>query len=101
MRLFSILAFLVRMVRRIDLPPSPTYHGTPTMHRRNFLHLTAGAATALAFDPLARAAAQAKTLVAYPDPAVEIVDPRFAKYRVGNAAVERLYTARAEPKRSM
>jgi gluconolactonase len=62
------------------------------MHRRNFLHLTAGAATALAFDPLARAAAQTKTLVAYPDPAVEIVDPRFAKYRVGNAAVERLYT---------
>jgi len=30
--------------------------------------------------------------VAYPDPAVEVVDPRFAKYKIGNAAVERLYT---------
>ncbi|NKB70078.1 MAG: SMP-30/gluconolactonase/LRE family protein [Candidatus Latescibacteria bacterium] len=30
--------------------------------------------------------------VRYPDPAVEVVDPRFAPYRIGNAAVERLYT---------
>ncbi len=28
----------------------------------------------------------------YPDPAVEVLDPRFAKYRIGNSAVERLYT---------
>ena len=28
----------------------------------------------------------------YPDPAVEILDPSFAKYRVMLAAVERLYT---------
>ena len=28
----------------------------------------------------------------YPDPAVEILDPSFARYRVGLAAVERLYT---------
>ena len=28
----------------------------------------------------------------YPDPAIEIVDPRFAHYRLGNAAVERLWT---------
>jgi gluconolactonase len=55
--------------------------------------MTAGAATALAFDPLARATGQdGKTPVAYPDPAVEVVDPRFLKYRVQSAAVERLYT---------
>ena len=30
--------------------------------------------------------------VVYPDPAVEVLDPRFAKFRVGNAAVERLWT---------
>jgi gluconolactonase len=30
--------------------------------------------------------------VRYPDPAVRIVDPGFARYRVGNAAVERLAT---------
>lgn len=28
----------------------------------------------------------------YPDPAVEALDPRFRAYRIGNAAVERLYT---------
>jgi gluconolactonase len=28
----------------------------------------------------------------YPDPAVEVVDPRFAKYKISNAGVERLYT---------
>lgn len=56
------------------------------------MNMTAAAVTALAFDPLARARQQAKTPVAYPDPAVEIIDPRFAKYRVQSAAVERLYT---------
>ncbi len=30
--------------------------------------------------------------VRYPDPAVRIIDPSFARYRVGNAAVERLAT---------
>jgi gluconolactonase len=57
------------------------------------MNLTAGAVTALAVDPLALAKAQgSKTPVVYPDPAVEVVDPRFAKYKVINAAVERLYT---------
>lgn len=31
-------------------------------------------------------------LIRYPDPAIEIVDPRFEKYVLGNAAVERVYT---------
>jgi gluconolactonase len=63
------------------------------MQRRTFMNLSASAATALAFHPLAHAAEQAqKTPVLYPDPAVEVIDPRFAKYKVGNAAVERLYT---------
>src|SRR5215472_5111156 len=63
------------------------------MHRRKFMNVTAGAVTALALDPVARATgSEQKTVVAYPDPAVEVVDPRFAKYRVISAAVERLYT---------
>ena len=63
------------------------------MNRRAFVTAAAGATTALAFHPLGPAQAQEqKTPVVYPDPAVEIVDPRFAKYKVGNAAVERLYT---------
>ena len=31
-------------------------------------------------------------IVRYPDPAVEVLDPRFGAYRLGNAAVQRLYT---------
>ncbi len=33
-----------------------------------------------------------EVIVRYPDPAVEVLDPRFGPYRLGNAAVERLYT---------
>lgn len=63
------------------------------MKRRKFLNVTAGAATAVACQPFSLAAEQdRKTPVVYPDPAVEVIDPRFAKYTVGNAAVERLYT---------
>ncbi len=81
------------------------------MERRTFMNVTAGAAAALACKPLALAGEQErkgtaadqerdgrvvyqehKGPVAYPDPAVEVVDARFAKYKVGNAAVERLYT---------
>lgn len=63
------------------------------MNRRTFINATAGATTALAFKATTTGRPQQpKTTVIYPDPAVEIVDPRFAKYKVGNAAVERLYT---------
>ena len=63
------------------------------MQRRAFMNVTAGAAAALAFKPLALAAAQErKNPVPYPDSALEVVDPRFAKYVQGNAAIERLYT---------
>jgi gluconolactonase len=63
------------------------------MKRRAFMNVTAGAATALGFRGFAAAEQQErKTPVAYPDPAVEIIDPRFAKYKLNSAAVERLYT---------
>ncbi len=55
--------------------------------------LTAGAATSLALKPSALAGQQErKSPVLYPDPAVEVIDPRFSKYVVISAAVERLYT---------
>jgi len=31
-------------------------------------------------------------VVRYPDPAIEVIDPRFEKYILGNAALERIYT---------
>jgi gluconolactonase len=63
------------------------------MRRRTFLNIGAGAASALALDAVTLAGEQdRKTPVEYPDAALEVVDPRFAKYRLINAAVERLYT---------
>jgi len=63
------------------------------MNRRTFIDTTAVATTTLAFKSLALAPQQErKATVVYPDPAVEVVDPSFAKYKVPNAAVERLYT---------
>jgi gluconolactonase len=72
------------------------------MHRRRFLGLTARAVSVLPLQSFARGNGgnnangdskdEPKTLTVYPDPAVEVVDPRFAKYVVINAAVEHLYT---------
>lgn len=31
-------------------------------------------------------------VVSYPDPAIEVIDPRFASLVLGSAAVERIYT---------
>jgi len=62
------------------------------MNRRTFINATA-VSTTLAFKPLALAQHQDQNrTVVYPDPAVEAVDPSFAKYKVPNAGVERLYT---------
>jgi gluconolactonase len=63
------------------------------MQRRTFINIAGGSATALAFKSWALADEQErKPPVVYPDPAVEVIDPRFGKYKLGNAAVERLYT---------
>ena len=62
------------------------------MHRRKFLGLSAGAASVLTLETWVRGSAEIKIPTPYPDAAVEVLDPRFARYVVGNAAVERLYT---------
>jgi gluconolactonase len=63
------------------------------MQRRAFLTIATSAAAATALEPSSLAdTPQSKTVVRYPDPAIEVLDQRFAKYVVGNAAVERLYT---------
>ncbi len=63
------------------------------MKRRTFMGLAATAAGALAFErpTLAKDRGQAAP-VRCPDATIEVKDPRFAKYRVANASVERLYT---------
>jgi hypothetical protein len=57
------------------------------------MNLAAGFTTALTFERLVFGGGQdRKNPVPYPDPVVAVVDPRFEKYKVNNAAVERLYT---------
>src|SRR5262245_38779397 len=58
--------------------------------RREFM--VAGAAALAASTGLAPAFAQWRPNERYPDPAVEILDPSFAKYRLTLASVERLAT---------
>lgn len=67
--------------------------GEEAMQRRAFMNMAAGFTTALAFEPFGFGGDQERKIpVPYPDAAVEVIDPRFAKYKVINAAVERLYT---------
>ncbi len=59
--------------------------------RRTFLAAAAGAA----LTPMAAAADRDWTgqhPIRYPDPDIVVLDKRFAKYKIGNAAIERLYT---------
>jgi gluconolactonase len=66
--------------------------------RRRFLSLISasglatGAAAALATGTTRAAQAAWEPAARYPDPAVKVLDPSFAKYRISNAAVERLAT---------
>jgi gluconolactonase len=69
----------------------PDTHG---MNRRAFMALGAasvGTALAGAGEGEEREWAGGK-LVRYPDPSVVVVDDRFGRYKVGNAAIERLWT---------
>src|ERR1700681_1602209 len=60
------------------------------MTRRNVLGAGAAVAAAASFAPQAFGGWEPSD--SYPDPAVKILDPSFAKYRIGNAGVERLAT---------
>ena len=63
------------------------------MQRRTFVSMATGATMAFALKPGVLASEQEpEHPVPYPDPAVEVVDPRFAKYQIISAAVERLFT---------
>ncbi len=61
-----------------------------TTSRRQFL--AAGGAAAAATALASRAFAQWQPSQRYPDPALKVLDPSFARYRIGLAKVERLAT---------
>jgi gluconolactonase len=63
------------------------------MPQRAFTTATASAHATSAMDASGQATERwPLSPVRYPDPAIQVLDPRFAKYRLGNAAVERLTT---------
>src|SRR5439155_8164586 len=76
--------------RKPDQGPCQTQGGTAMqITRRNFLATGAGAITAAAAAP-AFAAWEESTR--YPDPRIQILDPSFARYRIAQSSVQRLYT---------
>src|ERR1051326_3093801 len=69
---------------------------TPTCDRRRFLAGATMAALGAALAPETPAAAErdwtGANPVRYPDPDVIVLDERFAKYKIGNAPIQKLWT---------
>src|SRR5688572_19224158 len=86
-----------------EVGPTTMSHAQPTTHRRNDSidpapprlgrrsFLTAAAAS-LAGTALARDYGPSAQPVRYPDPDIVVLDPRFAKYKIGNTPIQRLHT---------
>jgi gluconolactonase len=65
------------------------------MDRRSFLAFGTAAISGATWLPRVMSAeegSESQTVTRYPDPSVAVLDPRFAKYKIGNAAVQRLWT---------
>jgi gluconolactonase len=67
-----------------------------SLDRRTFLAATARALAATAvLSPVWSATARdwsGREVVRYPDPDIVVLDPRFAKYKIGNTPIQRLHT---------
>src|SRR5579871_5329850 len=61
------------------------------LHRRSFLKLATAGASLPALAQTQRDWS-GKEPIHYPDPDVQVLDPRFAKYKIGNTTIQRLYT---------
>jgi gluconolactonase len=75
---------------------------TRAVHRRSFLGAATAAVASAAAAAVVPSAAGAddrdwrgQAPVRYPDPDVVVLDPRFAKYKLGNTAIQRLHTGMA------
>jgi gluconolactonase len=63
-----------------------------TVNRRSFLKLAAAGGTGLSALAQTQRDWSGKDPIHYPDPDVVVLDPRFAKYKVGNTTIQRLAT---------
>lgn len=66
--------------------------GVPARSRRQFLKTAAAGVAAAALSPLSARDWTGADPIRYPDSDVVALDPRFQRYVVGNAAIERLHT---------
>jgi gluconolactonase len=67
----------------------------PRMDRRTFLALGTAAISGATLVPGKSSADEDfgnRQITRYPDPSVVVLEPRFAKYKIGNAAIQRLWT---------
>src|SRR5436190_12756762 len=62
------------------------------MDRRSFLGAAAGATLASTAFGQTRQYEQNAPPIRYPDPDIVVLDNRFAKYKIGNTSIQRLYT---------
>lgn len=68
---------------------------TSSIGRRTFLGTIAATAAGAALSRLVNAVERdwtGKTPIRYPDPDIVVLDPRFAKYKLGNTPIQRLHT---------
>jgi gluconolactonase len=63
----------------------------PSLNRRHFL-AAAGAAFSAAVAGAQQRDWSGNNPVRYPDPDIVVIDPRFAKYKIGNTPIQRLHT---------
>src|SRR5579871_4884544 len=103
-RRLLLITFLLQPKPCSDIPPLPQvtlsagfvlrytgFHLMPiSVDRRSFLQAALGGAAAV--PALAQRDWSGRNPVRYPDPDVVILDPRFAKLKVNNSSIERLYT---------
>src|SRR5205085_4953808 len=71
----------------------PAMH--PLLNRRTLLTAAATAAAGAMLAPKTAAADRdwsGRTPTRYPDPDIIVLDKRFAKYKIGNTPIQRLYT---------
>ncbi|PYK02022.1 MAG: gluconolactonase, partial [Verrucomicrobia bacterium] len=80
--------------RAADLSQTPTMENA-AINRRRFFATAAMAAAGAALAPKALAAERdwtGRNPVRYPDPDIIVLDERFAKYKVGNTPIQKLWT---------
>jgi gluconolactonase len=78
------------MMKRQAKITQPLVHNTPAMGRRTFLAAMAASAASAA-AALGREYGDDAPPTRYPDPDILVLDPRFAKYKLGNTAIRRVY----------